>query len=97
MEEIQVFQNKYKFACNDDSIEYKYIPETIEELTQDLKKIDELILRNKDDKDVLTVCEKIKQQLSVSLKFLESKLEKIPNTNYLVESDEDWVDENMPQ
>lgn len=97
MEDIKVLQGKYKFACSDDSIEYKYIPETIKELSKDLAIIDGIIKTNKDEKAVLNLCKSMKRQLSASLKYLKDKLENIPNLNYLDESDEDWLDENKPQ
>lgn len=98
MDEIKTFQNKYKFVCSDDddSIPYKYIRDTINELSADIKKIETITIESKDHKEVLLLCNDIKLKLSASLKFLENKLKNCPNKNYLNESDEDWVDEYMP-
>lgn len=88
-------ESKYRFAIPDQAVLYKYIPENIKELSQDLKKIEEIVSQ-KPNSEVLNLCNSLKLKLSDSLKYLTEKLQNIPNKNYLEESDEDWVDEHMP-
>lgn len=92
---VKQLENKYKFAVSDDTIEYKYIPETITEISKDLK-IVEKIIGESNDEEVLRISQSLKSKLTESCKFLTKKLENIPNKYYLVESDEDWIDENHP-
>lgn len=95
MEQIELLKDKYRQAISDNTHPYKYIPENIKELSADIKKIEKIISEN-EDSDVLKACGDLKSKLHKSLKFFQNKLEHIPNKHYLDESDEDWVDENMP-
>lgn len=97
MDEIKSLQNKYKFVTVADDIltPYKYIPETIKELAADLTKIDTIISSTKDI-EVIKMCTFMKSKLNTKKKFLEEKLTNIPNKHYMDESDEEWVDANMP-
>ena len=38
----------------------------------------------------------LKKKLNADLSYFQKKFDNIPNKNYLKESDEEWVDQNMP-
>lgn len=95
MVKIKTLQTKYQQVSSDTLVPYKYIPETILELSKDLTEIERIISDNKDS-EVLKACEILKTKLNASLAYFKPKMTNIPNINYLDESDEDWVDENMP-
>lgn len=97
MEKINVLTNKYKFVNveTDPEVPYKYLPQSIKELKQDIKEIDKII-SDENNGAVLKACKVLKSKLNFSLKFFEKKLDGIPNLNYMDESDEEWVDNNLP-
>lgn len=97
MEEIKKLSNKCARTDSqtDSALPYKYIPDTIRELSEDIKKIVEII-NGQSDPSVLKECEFLKSKLDSSLNFFETKMKGIPNWNYMDESDEEWVDKNMP-
>lgn len=97
MEEIKVLENKYRFVTveSDIATPYKYMPQTIRELSDDLKEIDKIISKS-NDSEVKKLCERLKSKLNIKKKFFENKLENIPNKYYMEESDEEWVDANKP-
>lgn len=97
MEAIRELQNKYRYALLATDIvdtPYKYIPGTIKELSGDINKIEEIIAQT-NDAEVKKECVLLKRKLNTSKAQFEQKLAKIPNKNYMEESDEEWVDENM--
>ncbi len=67
----------------------------IKELSKDINEIDKIISENSDTA-VFKLCDALKLKISESLKMFQKKMEIIPNQMYLQESDEEWVDENMP-
>lgn len=93
MEEINSLVNKYRYARLD--IEYKYIANTIKELSTDLQKITKIETENKSEKKVCDLCVSIKEKLNYHKSFLTNKLANIPNVKYLEESDEEFVDKYM--
>lgn len=97
MQQINVLTNKYKFVTvqSDSIVPHKYIPETITELKNDIEEIDKII-SNENNAEVLKASTVLKSKLNSSLNFFESKLDRIPNLNYMDESDEEWVDDNKP-
>lgn len=72
MEEIKSLQNKYKFAtiAADITTPYKYIPQEIKELSDDLKNIDTIMSKTK-DMEVIKLCKFLKSKLYVKKKFFE--------------------------
>lgn len=97
MMSINQLNNKYKFAVSPSEIPYKYIPETVKELSDDLKEIENIIIENKNNElRVLNLCASLKSKLNKRLTFLTTKLKNIPIQKYLVESDEEWIDKNWP-
>lgn len=97
MEGINLLTNKYKFVTvqSEHAVPYKYIPGAIKELKDDIKEIDKII-SDETNATVLKSSEELKAKLNTILRFFEIKLERIPNLNYMDESDEEWVDRNMP-
>lgn len=97
MEEIKSLERKYgsTSTLTDQLMPYKYIPGMIKEFSNDVQKIAEIISTTKDTA-MLKLCYAMKSKLHARIKFLEDKLDAIPNKNYMIDSDEEWVDENMP-
>ena len=98
MEEILSLQNKYRFVtvASDMATPYKYIPQAIKELMEDLEKIEKIISKNKDG-EVYKLCDRMKSKLKTKKLYFEEKIRNIPNKHYMDESDEEWVDRNKPK
>lgn len=93
MEKIKELEKKYRDADDASETLYKYIPDTIKILTNDIKEIKKIISEHT---EVLKLLEEMKEKLSKSLQAFQTKLDNIPNKHYMEESDEEWVDQNMP-
>lgn len=97
MDFITNLEQKYSQASKstDAALPYKYIPGSVTEISNDLKRIKDTISTTKDTK-VQKLCKSMQKKLEEQLQYFENKLKNIPNKNYMQESDEEWVDENMP-
>lgn len=82
-------------TVNDSSLPYKYMPQEIKELSQDIKNI-ETILSNNTDPHVKQLSEELVPKLTTSKTYFEKKLANIPNQQFMDESDEEWVAANKP-
>lgn len=74
MEKIKEFEEKYRDADDASETLYKYIPDTIKILTNDIKEIKKIISEHT---EVLKLLEEMKEKLSKSLQAFQTKLDKI--------------------
>lgn len=93
MEKIKALKSKYQFAIPAFDTPCKYIPDTIKALETDINEIHKII---SDHSELSKLCNSLTDKLKKFLQTFKTKLANIPNPNYIEESGEDWVDENMP-
>lgn len=92
MEKIKTIRENHRLSFSIDLIPYKYLSQTIRDFSQHIKDIDSIV---SEDSDVLKLCEIFKSEISANIKYLQDKLNAIPNPKYLDESDEEFVDKYM--
>lgn len=62
---------KREYDNIEDLIPLKNIPDEIKIISDDIRKIDSIILNYKDDKGLLSLCEQVKKNLKNKLEYLQ--------------------------
>lgn len=92
MDKIKAIQKDHKLSFSVDSIPYKYISQTIRDYVRHIEQLESIVSK---DTEVLKFREIVKLEITSKIKYLQDKLDKVPNLKYLDESDEDFVDNYM--
>lgn len=95
MEKIKAIDENNRLSFSDDLIPYKYLSDAIKEYLSDINVISEIVVQNKDNKELVDFGERVKSELNSKVILLQTKLKNIPNPKYLEESDEEFVDKYM--
>ncbi|KAJ6647610.1 hypothetical protein Bhyg_02833 [Pseudolycoriella hygida] len=61
-------------------------------LLNDIKELEAIV---SEEPDIVKLCKDLKSKINARIAYLRNKLENIPNSKYLDESDEDFVDQYM--
>lgn len=82
-----MLENKYKYN-DDDLIPNDFVEEFVKELEIDISNIDRISLKNKDNKEIVCGCEKLKRNLIVRLDCSKERLEIITRNSDIKDEDE---------